>query len=435
MKSFEEAVAWLEGVPRYSKKDGLENMYKLMERFGNPQKRFHVIHVAGTNGKGSCCAMLAQVLTEAGYRVGRYVSPHLVDYSERISLMGEDISHERFLELAIRVRREAEAMQAQGQNHPTFFELITAIGFLAFAEAGVDWVVLETGVGGRLDSTNILEAPDLCLIASVSLDHTKVLGSTVEAIAGEKAGIIKPGVPIVLGRNLPGVQRVVSEKAAEKKAPYIYAGAYSVKLHYNDERGIFCNIASREYRYGDLSVRLSGDFQIDNLAAVLSACEELIRQGVLTDRRPVREGLKKVFWPGRMESVSFRGRSFLIDGAHNPDAAHRLSDFLSARGGSWTLCFSALSKKDVDGVLKELAACPVIDRVIFAPLTEGTKSIPYEEAKEIWLSHGGRASFDGASGTADALCLAAAEAPDRIVCAGSLYFVGEILAFLQNQES
>ncbi len=434
MQSFEEAVAWLEGVPKYSKKDGLENMFKLMERFGNPQKSFHVIHVAGTNGKGSCCAMLASILTEAGYKVGRYISPHLVDYTERINLLGQDISHERFLELARRVRKEAEAMQAQGQNHPTFFELLTAIGFLAFAEEGVDWVVLETGVGGRLDSTNILEAPDLCLIASVSLDHTKVLGSTVEAIAGEKAGIIKPGVPVVLGRNLPSVQAVVKKAADEKKAPYHYAGSVVSRVYHDGERGMRFKMRGNGWRYGLMRVPLSGSYQLDNLAAVLEAAEILRKQKIVPKRMSIRRGIAKVYWPGRMEHVRCEKKSFLLDGAHNPDAAKRLAQYLDASGKEWTLLFSALSKKDVDGVLRELAKSTAIKRVIFAPLAADTKSIPYEDAKALWEEHEGAAPFDCAESTADAMNKAVLEAPAGIVCAGSLYFIGEIKAFLQNKE-
>ena len=432
MQTYEEVISWIEGVPKYSKKDGLENIKKLMGRFGDPQLRYHVIHVAGTNGKGSCCAMLARILKCAGYKVGRYVSPHLVDYTERMSVNGADIPREKFLELARKVRAEAEAMQNGGENHPTFFELLTAIGFLWFAEEQVDWVVLETGMGGRLDSTNILPKPDLCLIASISLDHTKVLGSTVEAIAGEKAGIVKRGVPVVLGKNLPSVVSVIRAKAEELDAPFIYAGRVTEKILGNDENGLRLNAAGEGFRYGGLYCPLSGDFQKDNLATVLCAAEELLRQGVIADRRTVRKGLASVRWPGRMQYADYRGRKFLLDGAHNPDAARRLADYLEGLGRPVTLVFSALAKKDVAGVLSELGGCPQIRRVIFAPLAAESHAIPFAEAEQLWYTFRNDVPILCACDTKHALDLAYGYEDALRVCAGSLYFVGEILALIRK---
>ena len=187
--TFQEYIHWLEGVPMYGKKDGTHNMEKLMARFGDPQDQIPVIHVAGTNGKGSCCAMLSQILQESGYKVGMYTSPHLVDYTERVRVNGTPIAKEDWVKIGLQVKEAAEAIAAAGENHATFFELVTSIGFLYFVQEKVDVILLETGVGGRLDATNVVKEPKLCVITSISLDHTKVLGDTLPQIAAEKAGI------------------------------------------------------------------------------------------------------------------------------------------------------------------------------------------------------------------------------------------------------
>ena len=211
--TYTDFIEWLEAVPMYGKKDGFHNMEKLLARFDDPQDQIPVIHVAGTNGKGSCCAMLAQILRESGYSVGLFTSPHLVEYTERIQVDGKQIPKEEFLKIGQEVKAAAEAIAAEGHNHATFFELITATAFVYFYRCKVDVIVLETGVGGRLDATSVVKEPKLCLITSISLDHTKVLGDTLPQIAGEKAGIIRPGAPVVLAENQPSVQAVVKAEA------------------------------------------------------------------------------------------------------------------------------------------------------------------------------------------------------------------------------
>lgn len=439
MQSYREAIEWLEAVPKYSKKDGLCNMYRLMERLGDPQREYRIIHVAGTNGKGSCVAMLSSVLSCAGYHVGRYISPHLVEYTERMSVDGADISEEAFLRLAARVRETAEAIYAEGENHPTFFELLTAIAFLYFAEERVDFVVLETGVGGRLDATNIIGDPVAALIASISLDHTKVLGSTVGAIAGEKAGIIKEHCPIVCEKNPAEAVEVIGAKAREMQAPFVYAGDFSVKVSSCDEKGTVLSVSGKtpcgkgRFCYRNLFCPLTGSFQPANISAVLGVCEVLLGQGILPDRRAVRRGIRRVYWPGRMEYITYRGRSFLIDGAHNPDAARHLTVYLAAIGKSTTLVYSALAKKDVAGVVRELAQSPFIKRVIFAPLRAEDKPISFDEAEKLWYDERAGLPVIGAAGTRDAMDRALESPDELLLCAGSLYFIGEILEVLEEE--
>lgn len=433
---YEAYIQWLEAVPMYGQKDGIHNMEKLMGRLGNPQDQIPVIHVAGTNGKGSCCAMLAQILKESGYKVGLYTSPHLVEYTERIQVDGVAISKEDWVQLGLIVKETAQAIAQEGGNHATFFELITAIGFLYFVRQKVDIIVLETGVGGRLDATNVVKNPALCLITSISLDHTKVLGNSLEQIAGEKAGIIQPGAPVVLAANDPVVQAVVGARAAQLGSPFYDSGWVQSGESGHYHNGHFC--------YDHLETALIGDYQVQNTKAVLSAVTILQQQGWKITEETLRRGLANTRWPGRMEKRCYRGQTVLLDGAHNPSGAQMLSDYLAnhRQGQSCTLVFSALAKKDVTGILLPLQNCKAIDQVIFTSI-DGENQM--EEFARIWLK-GRQAAKDGEE-EMQPICIAdPREALEKaallqegkkeqdgwIVCAGSLYLVGEIEAILNG---
>lgn len=403
--NYQAYIKWLEEVPLYGKKDGVHNMERLMERLGNPQQALRIIHVAGTNGKGSCCAMLAQVLQESGYRVGLYTSPHLVEYTERIQIDRRPIAQEDWVQIGQEVKNAAEEIAAEGGNHATFFEIITAMAFVYFARQKVDVVLLETGVGGRLDATNIIRHPELCLITSISLDHTKVLGETLPQIAGEKAGIIKPGVTVVLAQNEPEVQKVIREQAEKQESPYYYAPAIQ-KLQ---------------------GISLVGDYQQQNAAAVMRCVQTLQQAGWRISEAALQKGLANTFWPGRMEQSSFEGKPLLLDGAHNPGGANMLARFLKENyeAGSCTLVFSALAKKDVSHILEPLRDCPAVGRVVFTCIdgedqTEVFTSI-WQEAAEL------PKPFMCTQKPRQALETAVHMPETRLtVCAGSLYLIGEI---------
>lgn len=422
MTDYQRFISWLEEVPLYGHKDGTNNIRKLMKRFGDPQESFRVIHVAGTNGKGSCCAMLASILTKSGYRTGLFTSPHLVDYTERIQVDGQMIPREDFVRLGELVRGEIRKMVEEGENHCTFFEILTAMGLLYFHEAGAEVVILETGVGGRLDATNIIEPPSLILtlITSISLDHTKVLGDTRELIAFEKAGIMRPAVPVILSKNLPGVQQVVRERAEELGCPYVYAG----DMPETDER----RYTATKERY---TIPLEGDYQAENLTTVLMAVD-LLRKSGQADRitdETLKEGLLSTNWPGRMQRALFEGKPLLLDGAHNPDGARRLADYLGRNcpSDSVTLVFSALGKKDVSGILTVLRDCPAVRRAVFT-------RIHGEENEERFIKDWSGADREDIKpyvtvpDPLGALREAAREEDTSlVVCAGSLYLIGEVL--------
>ena len=430
--TYTNLIEWLEAVPMYGKKDGFRNMEKLLARFGDPQDQIPVIHVAGTNGKGSCCAMLAQILKESGYSVGLFTSPHLVEYTERIQVDGKQIPKEDFLQIGLEVKAAAEAIAAEGHNHATFFELITATAFVYFYRRRVDVIVLETGVGGRLDATSVVKAPKLCLITSISLDHTKVLGDTLPQIAAEKAGIIRPGAPVVLAENQPEVQSVVQAEAERNGCSYCYSGAvqHVSENHYRFE----------EFDYEQLEIALIGDYQVQNVSAVLCAVKELQKAGWNITEETLRLGLKHTHWPGRMERRDFEGRPILMDGAHNPGGAQMLARYLDGHytPGSCNLVFSALAKKDISGIIQPLKQCAAIGQVFFTCI-HGEDQL--QELTELWQQ--GRGAANNAAVQQPTQCIAspktalqAAVHQDSIeltVCAGSLYLVGEIEAILDEQ--
>ncbi|MCI8633368.1 MAG: bifunctional folylpolyglutamate synthase/dihydrofolate synthase [Lachnospiraceae bacterium] len=404
---YQSYITWLETVPLYGKKDGVRNMVSLLQELGNPQRQMPVIHVAGTNGKGSCCAMLAQILRESGYRVGLYTSPHLVEYTERIQLDGRQIEKERWLAIGLEVKAAAEKIAAAGENHATFFEIITAMAFSFFASEKADVVVLETGVGGRLDATNVIESPELCLITSISLDHTKVLGETLPEIAAEKAGIIKRGVPVVLAENPREVQQVVQQQAEDVGSDFYYAPAELEEIP---------------------PLRLAGAYQQQNAAAVLRCAQLLLQKGWRITEETIRRGLANTHWPGRMERSQFQGKPLLLDGAHNPGGAHMLAEYLEKQyeKGSCTLVFSALAKKDAEHILGQLRDCSAIGRVVFTCIDGEDQT---EAFVRIWQAsaEGRSKSFCCVKQPQNALETAVHMPETELtVCAGSLYLIGEI---------
>lgn len=404
---YQSYITWLETVPLYGKKDGVRNMVSLLRELGNPEKQMPVIHVAGTNGKGSCCAMLAQILKESGYRVGLYTSPHLVEYTERIRLDGRPVAKEKWLAIGLEVKEAAEKIAAVGENHATFFEIITAMAFLFFAREKADIVVLETGVGGRLDATNVVDAPDVCLITSISLDHTKVLGETLPEIAAEKAGIIKPGVPVVLAENPQEVREVIRRRAETQASSFYYAPEGAGETP---------------------PLRLAGEYQRQNAAAVLCCAQLLQQKGWRITKESMSRGFANTHWPGRMEESSFQGKPLLLDGAHNPGGAHMLAQYLEKQyeKGSCTLLFSALAKKDAERILGQLRDCAAIGRAVFTCI-EGEDQT--EEFVRIWQTsaEGRRKNFCCIKQPEKALETAVHMPETELtVCAGSLYLIGEI---------
>ncbi len=343
-------------------KFNLDRMVDLMEKLGNPHKRYPVIHVAGTKGKGSVSAMCANILKQAGYKVGFYTSPHLQEYTERIKINGQQISQGDFVEMVDEIRPFASQIE-----HITTFELTTAISFLFFARQKVDITVLEVGLGGRLDATNIVD-PLVSVITSLSYDHMQVLGNTLTKIAGEKAGIIKPGRPVVVAPQKDEAMAVIERIANECDSPLYRVGrdyqfeavAHSQEKQtfsvWNPDDRIGCqpsaNSSSEPVQF---TIPLLGLHQVENAVTAYAALQVACKEGLKLNRAAIKSGFATVFWPGRFEILN-KAPALIVDSAHNPDSARRLCQAVDDYfpGKDVTLIFGASEDKDIAGMYAEL---------------------------------------------------------------------------------
>ena len=422
--TYPSTVQFLYGLQQHGIKLGLETIRALLTRVGNPHRRYPVLHIGGTNGKGSTAAMTASILQAAGHRVGLYTSPHLVDFRERIRVNGEMIPESRVTELVETLRAAAAPDLA-----PTFFEFTTALAFHYFAECRVDIAVLEVGMGGRFDATNVVE-PLAAAITTIDLDHEAYLGSTIEAIAFEKAGIIKPGVPLVLGRISDPARRVIEDRAAAEGAPVSRL-----------ERDFRCEGSSpADCRYTGLALRfdhvhcpLQGRFQLDNLACALALIELAGQRGLSVPELAISAGVQQVAWAGRLEVVG-EAPTVIVDGAHNPAAAAVLAEYLA----EWRRSRPAARITVIVGMMRDkhpreflAPLLPLVDSLI---LTQADLPRAASGSELRALLGEAASSAQVAATPADALALArrSAAASDLICVTGSLMLVGDIKALLRG---
>lgn len=398
----------------------LDRVSALLADLGNPHHRFWSVHVAGTKGKGSTCAMMASVLQQAGYRTGLYTSPHLHTFRERIQINGTLITEERFAEVTTRVRPYAERI-----SDITTFEVATALAFLYFAEEGVDGAVLEVGMGGRLDATNIV-MPLVAIITSLSLDHMIYLGWTIEAIATEKAGIIKAGVPLVSAPQVPEAMAVIERVSQDKGSPLTRVSRdWAYQLRSWSSHGQRFRATGPDVRYANLRIPFLGEHQLINVTVVLAAIEALRRQGVTISRSALRRGLRLAHWPGRLEVLS-GNPALIVDGAHNPDSAHRLvaalRDYL--RIDRFVLIFGVSADKDAAGMLAELL--PHARAVVLTASHHARAANPQDVLLKLAEPYGieTHVAPDPAAALDTALEIAGQGTP--VVATGSLFLVAEV---------
>lgn len=353
---------------------GLERIAELLDRLGRPQDRLRFVHVAGTNGKGSVCAYLANILQAAGYRTGLFTSPYIERFEERIRVDGAMIGDDDLREVTWEVRRHAEAMAGETGEHPTEFELMTAVALEHFARSGCDICVLEVGLGGRLDSTNVIEAPEVCVIARIGLDHTAVLGNTLEKISAEKAGIVKDGCPVVSWPQDPAAMAVVEQAAREHGCPLrvpdfsqLEEGSVTWPDVENGSALADAGQAARRPRrmlsykgFGNLVTGLIGSYQPCNAVLALEAAEALREKGWDIPDEAVRSGIAATRWPGRFEVVeggaSPEGFAIVVDGGHNPQGARALAESLAEvfPGRKAVFVIGVLEDKDYPLMLEEV---------------------------------------------------------------------------------
>lgn len=404
-------------------KFGLERIRTLLAALGDPQDRCRFVHVAGTNGKGSTCAMIESGLRAAGRRTGLFISPHLQEPTERISLEGRPVAVECFTEAFNRVHAKVEELLDAGaiDLHSTYFETVTAMALLIFAEAPTDIVVLEVGLGGRLDATNVVR-PELSVITQVDFDHEAFLGKSLESIAFEKAGILKPGVPAVFSRQRPEVRPVLERRAAEVSAPFTWTSGWAVSDLELDSRG------SRFTLTGERTLRircpLAGEHQVEN---AVTAAVALVRVGV--NDGAIRDGIARAQWPGRLELVS-ENPEIILDGAHNPAGARALAAYLDRfySGRRIHLIYGAMRDKAVEevcGILFPRAA----QVIVTAP--QQPRAL-YPQAVLQITDH---PNLQTAPALREALALLPDLGPeDAVFITGSLYLVGEARAMIGSKQ-
>jgi dihydrofolate synthase / folylpolyglutamate synthase len=422
--TYSSAVAYLYRLQKHGIKLGLVTMTALMVRLGMPQIRYRTLHIAGTNGKGSTAAMAAAVLQAAGYRVGLYTSPHLVEFRERIRVNGEMIAESRVAQLT-------EQLQAlcQPDLSPTFFEYTTAMAFQHFADSGVDVAVLEVGLGGRFDATNVV-MPMACAVTTISLDHQEYLGTTCSSIAFEKAGILKPGVPVVLGRIEDDAWRTIEQAARERQAPVFRLNEDFRTEGEEPQRFSYRGLGMQ---YDGLTCALEGRHQLDNAACALALLGAAAPKGIAVTADAVRAGLHAVNWAGRLEVVD-RRPTILLDGAHNPAAATALADSLTRSDQShpsrpMVLVLGMMRDKDHRGFVEPLR--DLVDEVVLtqADLPRAATAQELQASLEGLLPHPHLVPS-----ISDAMALARKLAtPDGLVCVtGSLMLVGECKAWFHG---
>ena len=424
LETIEETLQYLQFDNWAQSAPGLARSRELLGLLGGPQKKLKFVHIAGTNGKGSTAAMLAAVLQSAGYRTGLYTSPHLLRFHERMRVNGEEIDDKSLIALTNTVRQAA----AQMREMPTGFEIMTAIAFLYFVQERCDIVSLEVGLGGRMDSTNVIPAPEVCVVMNIGLEHTAILGDTLEKIAAEKCGIIKRGAHAVLFGQTEGVEAVAREKCTQEGV------ALTVTAQEKLER-ISSSLDGQVFKYrgrGPYHLRLLGEYQLLNALTVIDTCTALRSRGweKLTDEA-IDSGLSAARWPGRLELLR-RSPDFIVDGAHNPQCVDALMDSLAALYSGKKLIFltGVLRDKDWQQMLRR--ALPLAKA--FVVITPPSARALDENELAGWLRAQGIEAIP-AAGTDDGVrrALAMAGKDDAICSWGSLYFTGEVRKALTEQ--
>ena len=432
--AYEAAEQYILDIPKFTSKNGLEDTQLFLEVLGNPEEDRKIIHVAGTNGKGSVCAYLDSVLREAGYSTGMFISPHLVEMRERFVIHGEPVSKERFVWAFRFVMDRLEEMRrrsGKAEYHPTFFELLFLMGMVIFREEDTEYIMLETGLGGRLDATNAVKTPVLTVLTEIGMDHMKYLGNTIEEIAGEKAGIMKPGVPVVFCDKRREAALVIEKKAKKLGNRWVAVREEEGIQRNLTKKGIDFSMFSRYDKYIRLHLRTKALYQIENALLAVRAIEMLPDAAHIT-KEQVEAGIGKTCWEGRMEEIL---PGVYVDGAHNEDGIRAFVRTVEADGcaGKRYLLFSAVSDKDY-AAMADILSEKRLFRQIAVTRIHDERAVEPETLRRLFDIAGG-ASCRAEEETEEALnrFLTQKDEDDYIYIAGSLYLVGEIKAMLRRK--
>ncbi len=428
--NYQEAMEYMEKVGTYGIVPGLDSIKELCRRLGNPQDDLKFAHIAGTNGKGSTLAYISSILQAAGYRVGKYISPVISEYCEKIQIGKQKISHKDLCEGLDIIRKYCDDMVKDGFHHPTPFEIETALAFWYFKEKNCDIVVLETGMGGREDATNLITTTQVAVLASIGMDHMKFLGNSLEEIAAHKAGICKPGCIVVSMRQKDAAMKVVEQTAAQLDCPIIIADAANAKH-------VKYGLKKQTFDYGDykkLEISLAGKFQVANAVLAIEAVQALEMCGYEIKESAMRKGLRETSWSGRLQILKTHPL-FIIDGAHNEDAAVKLADSIEFYFTNKRIIYimGMLKDKEVDRViaLTEKYA----DQILTVTPPENSRAMhAYDLAQEVAKVHTDVTAVDSLEEAVELSHLLAGK-NDVILCFGSLSYLGRILKIMEKRQA
>ena len=443
--SYEEAVAYLNDMPRFTVKKDNRDFRWFLKKLGNPEQDLRIIHVAGTNGKGSVCAYMSSILQEAGYRTAVFTSPHLVDMRERFTVNGKMISEEAFLQVYRAVGDELQEGEEPPEFVLNFYEYLFCMALLCFAEEKPDYCIIETGLGGRLDATNYVDNKLLTVITRISLDHVQYLGDTTAKIAAEKAGILRPGVPVVYLDGDADASAVICRKASELDAPQIPVSKKDYTFLGFRKKYIDFSLRSEYYNYISLTLHTIARYQMENAALAVRAVEVLFRSTDTEENggrlcagagcptvKEIRRGILGCFWQGRMEEVL---SEVYVDGAHNDDGIRAFLDTVEQDGctGGRRLLFGVAADKDCRHMIQRVITSGLFDHIAFTHMRTA-RSLSLEEFRDLLAVYPGHYTMYTEADTALREQLREKRPGERLYIAGSLYLVGEIKESLDHDQ-
>ena len=430
--NYREAMEYIEQLKPLGSVIGLESIRSLCRRLGNPQNRLKFVHIAGTNGKGSVLSYISTVLQAAGYKVGRYISPAVLDYRERFQVDGRMITQSGLCKYLEAVRKAAQEMVEAGETHPTLFEVETAAAFLYFLDKGCDIVVLETGLGGSLDATNVIDTTVAAVFTSISMDHMEILGESLEQIALAKAGIIKNKCYVISAKQQPEVMKVLRQAAAFRRAKFFTADAAKAK---HVKSGVTKQHFSYD-KYKNLEISMLGQFQIENAVVAVETITMLGRCGFPVPEEKLREGMMQAKWPGRFQVIG-KKPFFIADGAHNEDAARKLVESIRFYYPDRKIIFimGMLRDKEYDKVIRITFALAKHIITVTPPIRERALSA-YELAQAAGEYHDSVTVADSVQEAVEIAYLLAGEDKDTVIIAfGSLSYLGELMNIVEHRDT
>lgn len=420
MMTYSEMEREINEIPKFGAKASLSNLSDYLELANHPERNLRVIHIAGTNGKGSVSAYIDSILRQAGYTTALFTSPHLVKINERFRINFKECSDEELILAWCQVKSFMEKGEKQGLQPLTFFEILFLMGMIIFSQKEIDYCILETGLGGRLDAT-VLSDPVLSIITSISYDHMEILGDTIEKIAAEKAGIIKNGIPVVAVDEENGAFPVIERTAKEKKSPVYGLKSQDLTILKKYENKIDFSINSRYYKISNLKVKSYASYQVQNAALAVLAAHVLLPD---LAENVIRNGILEMFWAGRMEEIA---ENVYVDGAHNPGAVRQIYNSLADSDKEWLLLFAVCSDKDYTEMIRILGKIPW--KRIYITKIDSARGADTDAVRQCFEEAAGCpiCEFESAGEAFKAaLRDRGDEKEENLLCLGSLYLVGEI---------